>query len=514
MRVFFSHSSRDKALLRELRGYFPPWLSTWIDEDELIFGADLAGALADAINERVDFVVLFLGREAFDSEWVQREIAWALAKEADLGRIFLLPVLLVADLRDRLAEVGLSGRLTLEVVDYTRDGTKLLADRLINHLGRWMSEMLLVAMRREASRQSGAGADEVALALAAGLTAIPPNWRPEVDAVLTAPFLQSLASSRIGRIPLSASQYYQRILAEMNRAGRGWEVLAVSTLASRLWTSDDDQGAYAERNLAAVSRGATVHRIFIGTQVMEPEFRQMLGRQVACGIDARIASNSVLAHLPELDDFVLFAGPDSSRAFIAHPSIDGTRSIRSGLMDLSEGGLAQLRALFWQAWELAAPAPTSLDAGADQGVVVSRAPGLLLDVRYLSQPVVSCEEAAEARDVPLANELKTLVLKTSRGFVAAHLPGDGMLSLRKVKNRIEATEARLADPEDLSELGLSAGTVSALLDPVWAMPHLVTRRLLSLASVTTNNGTRTGYFEFDPAMLVEATDVVVGDFER
>jgi hypothetical protein len=30
----------------------------------------------------------------------------------------------------------------------------------------------------------------------------------------------------------------------------------------------------------------------------------------------------------------------------------------------------------------------------------------------------------------------------------------------------------------------------------------------------TNNGTRTGYYEFAPGVLVDAADATVGDFER
>ena len=50
--------------------------------------------------------------------------------------------------------------------------------------------------------------------------------------------------------------------------------------------------------------------------------------------------------------------------------------------------------------------------------------------------------------------------------------------------------------------------------PVWSMPHLVSRRLLSMNKVMTNNGSLTGYFEFDPAVLAEAADVIVDDFEK
>ena len=46
------------------------------------------------------------------------------------------------------------------------------------------------------------------------------------------------------------------------------------------------------------------------------------------------------------------------------------------------------------------------------------------------------------------------------------------------------------------------------------MPHLISRRLLTMSKVMTNNGTFTGYFEFDPAVLAEASDVIVDHFEK
>jgi len=98
-------------------------------------------------------------------------------------------------------------------------------------------------------------------------------------------------------------------------------------------------------------------------------------------------------------------------------------------------------------------------------------------------------------------------------MVAAHLPGDAILSLRKVKRRLAAAEACLADPHDLWSLGLAAGTVSAVLDPVWSMPHLVSVRLLQMPTVTTNDGTLLGYFAFDPQILTGAAEVLLGEFE-
>lgn len=518
VRIFFSHSSRDKSLLRELRGYFPPWITSWIDEEKLLFGAGLDASLQRAIDQDVDYVVLFIGYEALESQWVRREVKWALDRESRLGRVFLLPVLLV-DARHRLAEFGIEGRISLEIADFSQGGVKALADKITNHLGGWMSERLHLSLAgsnaTNISTSHGELSDTFA-AVTSVLARVPAEFHAEVSTLLVRPFLDQISLSLIGRIPLTSSQYYQRILTEMNKAEAGWKILAVSMLVSELWKADVDQRNYAARNLAAVRRGASIHRLFVMPENSVGQFDSALQEQIEYQVHVRIASNRLLTHVPELEDFVLFTRQDGARAYIAHPAIDGSRRIRTGLLDMSENGTAWLREMFWKAWDLAVPAgkPSNIASVTEPQRSNTDAPGLHMPSHQLETAVIGCEEAARARGIPLANELKTLVLQTSHGYVAAHLPGDGILSLRKVKERLEATEAYLADPEDLLSLGLSPGTVCAVLTPIWNLPHLVTRRLLDLTQVMTNDGTRTGYFVFNPAVLVDAPNVTVGDFEK
>jgi hypothetical protein len=52
----------------------------------------------------------------------------------------------------------------------------------------------------------------------------------------------------------------------------------------------------------------------------------------------------------------------------------------------------------------------------------------------LRKPVVSCQEAAREKGIPLKNELKTLILKTCLEYIALQTPGNKKVSLRKVKN--------------------------------------------------------------------------------
>jgi hypothetical protein len=178
MRVFFSHSSRDHALMRELRGYLPRWISAWIDEEQLLFGEDLELSLRSAIDEQVDYVVLFLGPEALASRWVRREVDWALEREEAIGRVFLLPVL-IADVRERMGELGLAGRVTIELAEPNLAGTTMLANRLTNHLGGWMSERLKAVGATSTAIASPVGLEsKVDNDIVAALRAVPPAARP------------------------------------------------------------------------------------------------------------------------------------------------------------------------------------------------------------------------------------------------------------------------------------------------------------------------------------------------
>ncbi|MFN8017481.1 MAG: TIR domain-containing protein [Acidimicrobiales bacterium] len=512
--MFFSHTSSDKPLLRELNGYLPRWISSWIDEDHLLLGAGLESALRNAVDVESDFVVLFLSKTSAASEWVQKEVAWALEREEALGRVFLLVVLL-EDVGEELHLLGLGDRIHVRLANHNVDGIELLARTLADNLGSWLSETASTL-----KGQLGAKAhttDELAISIQGALASTPFDWRDEVDTILVRPFLQSLRSAQIGRVPLSPEVYYQRILHDMGNAGTGWTITAVSTLTSKLWDGDVDQTRYAERNLAAVARGATLCRIFVVAEGSQEQYRSMIAAQTAADIDVRIGTSVLFSDVPELEDFVLFKAPDFTRAYLARPTIDGSRRIASGRLVLASDGISRLDTMFATAWELALEPAVAFPAVPPAKAVGRREsgpPGTRMTPRWLPHPVITCEEAAAARGIPLAHELKTLLLQTSHGPVAAHLPGDGTLSLRKVKDRLESAEAYLVDPEDLLALGLSAGTVSAVLDPVWSMPHLISRRLLHLPEVMTNNGSRNGYFTFDPALLTEASDVVVDDFEK
>jgi len=116
MKVFLSHSRRDRALVREIRRCLPEHLRRWLDESELLIGQDLRVSIRGTIQDDADFVVIFLGKETVASEWIQGELGWALEREGKMDRRFVLPVLL-DDVWDIVEPVQFRDRLYLQCFD-------------------------------------------------------------------------------------------------------------------------------------------------------------------------------------------------------------------------------------------------------------------------------------------------------------------------------------------------------------------------------------------------------------
>jgi len=152
VRIFLSHSHRDKALVREVRSYLPGHVSTWIDENELLIGEDLKTSIRDAIQEEADFVIIFFGQEAMKSEWIRRELAWALDREKQIGRVFILPILL-DDIWSKIEPTEFRDRVYLTCFDQGQASVKALAEKLSDHLFTWLSRHLESSRARELEEQ-------------------------------------------------------------------------------------------------------------------------------------------------------------------------------------------------------------------------------------------------------------------------------------------------------------------------------------------------------------------------
>lgn len=147
-------------------------------------------------------------------------------------------------------------------------------------------------------------------------------------------------------------------------------------------------------------------------------------------------------------------------------------------------------------------------------MTISQCIGEKLEAHWLPYKVLSCADAALAKGIPLENELKTLVLSVDFGkVVAVHVRGNRHLSLRSVKQYLNVEQALLMDIVSLASLGCVPGTVCPFLPPVWGIQQLISKEVLTLNYMSTNNGTHTGYFLFAPKLLQEVPSWAVGEFE-
>lgn len=140
MRVFLSHASRDKPLVREIRRHLPEHIQSWIDEKRLLIGDDIEGSIKDAIENESDLVIIFLGRDSMQSDWVKRELAWALEREKELGAPFVLPVLFDREVWDCVEPKEFRSRKYILCSDFSEAGVahtaKFLNEELFAHLSR------------------------------------------------------------------------------------------------------------------------------------------------------------------------------------------------------------------------------------------------------------------------------------------------------------------------------------------------------------------------------------------
>ncbi len=95
MKLFLSHDSEDKPTLARFCDALPAFLrkNKWLDKEDMLWGRSLTKQLREAIETKVDYLVIFVSQDAVESGWVEQEVDWALDREAAAGREFILPIL-------------------------------------------------------------------------------------------------------------------------------------------------------------------------------------------------------------------------------------------------------------------------------------------------------------------------------------------------------------------------------------------------------------------------------------
>lgn len=143
MRVFISHAWQDKPLALEL-AKLPDFVDAWVDVRELLGGQTLDPTIISAIEDSHVFIVL-LSHISLAKAWVAKETEWALRREAQKDRVFVLPVLIDTgiDLAASPAPFApLAQRLYIDASDRSEAGLAKARAAIANTLFHWASDWL------------------------------------------------------------------------------------------------------------------------------------------------------------------------------------------------------------------------------------------------------------------------------------------------------------------------------------------------------------------------------------
>lgn len=201
MKIFMSHSSKNKPLVREIKSFLPDHIKLWIDEKDLLIGDNLETSIKDAIESNSDYVIVFLDAYSVKSSWVTQELSWSLKHEKEIRRTFVLPVVLDRSILHQELPSEILKRKYLICDDYSESNIRNLASEIITELFAWLSRDLAkkdaLIEKQNTTIQLLDAADQFTAKLADQLRIIVYPYRRE----------QSLAVSELYKIVVSSGDY-------------------------------------------------------------------------------------------------------------------------------------------------------------------------------------------------------------------------------------------------------------------------------------------------------------------
>lgn len=91
-RVFLSHASIDKPFVEKLaRDLIKMGVQVWYDKWEIRAGDSILWKIEEGIEES-DYLVIVISKEAWESDWVRKEIEAAFQKQVEMKAKFILPI--------------------------------------------------------------------------------------------------------------------------------------------------------------------------------------------------------------------------------------------------------------------------------------------------------------------------------------------------------------------------------------------------------------------------------------
>jgi len=91
-RVFLSHAGIDKPFVEKLaQDLLKVGVEVWYDKWEIKVGDSILWKIEEGIEES-DYLVIVISKEAWESDWVRKEIEGAFQKQVEMKAKFILPV--------------------------------------------------------------------------------------------------------------------------------------------------------------------------------------------------------------------------------------------------------------------------------------------------------------------------------------------------------------------------------------------------------------------------------------
>jgi len=127
MNIFISYSSKDEQKVKAIKKLMPESeVNIWIDHHELKGGSILWSNIKKGIDSS-DIYFLFVSQNSIDSDWVQKEIKWAIEREEKLRYEFIVPIVLESEAWDKLKNKTIKEKL---FIDYNNKDSFELANEI------------------------------------------------------------------------------------------------------------------------------------------------------------------------------------------------------------------------------------------------------------------------------------------------------------------------------------------------------------------------------------------------
>ena len=132
MKIFLSYSTKDEQIVRRLEKYISKEIiETWIDHKAIGGGSDLSRAIKNGISKS-DIYFVFISQNSLNSNWVDKEIAWAMKREEKLKYEFIVPVILEKEALKRWKNKKLKDRKYIEYIGDFHDMAHEIKNTIVN----------------------------------------------------------------------------------------------------------------------------------------------------------------------------------------------------------------------------------------------------------------------------------------------------------------------------------------------------------------------------------------------